>query len=1025
MIFAFEGSGAHVPGTGFVVISAAEEMTNASDMESLRAEHRRISEQLNIDVPTEEQSWASYRLIRSSYNLEGDQLHWLCCSLFVTCRQTVTPTVGNRNAVLQGNCVSLTRLLRLCRIKLHEFFTRISQWEEMASLPEENRKAIETLQHSFKVSMTIYGKFCELFMLVFRPPIQDEPKRGKKAKPVPCSTNRLHEFCWTLFIYAKHEYPEQSVDVVTSNNMMMCCLDLVYLNAISDGRRDIVNPDFAGLPEKFMDEGKIPLEPLCIIERLSEEGCSSEALATKNTLWKDVIENLFQNKVLRGDANSFTGLISLENFDDNFKSLNSRYDTFILSCGEFDERIALGQKLVENPAAAGNRIKSERTAPEPIPLCQQTPLSGRSRISNEECNKFTPISAANASVNKLRMKLRYDGEPQASLLELFKTCSPDPTSIIKRRIAAEREKFTKHMREQNWNPKSISARFDMIEALYYRLLENIIHAEIRRRAANIVLQLCCEDMFNRTLLVCSAEIVLYAHTLQPNFPWILDVFQMTPFIFYRIIEMVILNHNDLLTRDLIKHLTIIEEQCLDSLNWKSSSPLWTVMDNINYVITASHGVESSTDLSGITPHKPGDGSSSVTKSNNGHLSLGKLRFATVEPSPTSSTAVDPQDSEKGLANATPSAAVVPGKKVSNPDSAKKRLFKMDDDEPQPSTSRDSDPKPSNGEAEGDKKDPPKESVGPRTNLNQQLLSTLGFNSPLKLPVPNGSLSKQRPGFSSLNLFFRKYYGVAAVRMKELCNNLGLTSENIQSQIWTIFEYSIVVHSRDLMRDRHLDQMVMCAIYVFVKVTRQSITFSEIMKFYRNQPQSDSHVYRSVFMARTTPADQQEHNGTTNDRDEAGTENRVAPTDLAGVSMQHGAEERGDIIMFYNKIYVPLMQDFAIPFGKEGEQRSLMLSPPPRTPNRSLMQSPRQIDGRISLYVTPMDRSLNLKDSPGAITYLFDRSPAKDLDAINRIVKNTSIKRSLNDPESYEPSIGQLKPRRKNTKLDRLISDRQQ
>lgn len=924
-----------------MVISAAEEMTNASDMESLRAEHRRISEQLNIDVPTEEQSWASYRLIRSSYNLDGDQLHWLCCSLFVTCRQTVTPTVGNRNAVLQGNCVSLTRLLRLCRIKLHEFFTRISQWEEMASLPEENRKAIETLQHSFKVSMTIYGKFCELFMLVFRPPNQDEPKRGKKAKPVPCSTNRLHEFCWTLFIYAKHEYPEQSVDVVTSNNMMMCCLDLVYLNAISDGRRDIVNPDFAGLPEKFLDEGKIPLEPLCIIERLSEEGCSSEALATKNTLWKDVIENLFQNKVLRGDANSFTGLISLENFDDNFKSLNSRYDTFILSCGEFDERIALGQKLVENPTAADNRIKLERNAPESIPLCQQTPLSGRSRISNEECNKFTPISAANASVNKLRMKLRYDGEPQASLLELFKKSSQDPIPIIKRRIAAEREKFTKYMSEQNWNPKSISARFDMIEALYYRLLENIIHAEIRRRAGqtNIVWQLCCEDMFNRTLLVCSAEIVLYAHTLQPNFPWILDVFQMSPFIFYRIIEMVILNHIDLLTRDLIKHLTIIEEQCLDSLNWKSSSPLWTVMNNINYVIMASHGVESSTDLSGITPHKPGDGSSSVTKSNNGHLSL--------------------------------------------------------------------------------------ESVGPRTNLNQQLLSTLGFNSPLKLPVPNGSLSKQRPGFSSLNLFFRKFYGVAAVRMKELCNNLGLTSENTQSQIWTIFEHSIVVHSRDLMRDRHLDQMIMCAIYVFVKVTRQSITFSEIMKFYRNQPQSDSHVYRSVFMARTAPVDQQEQNSTTNDRDEAGTDNRVAPADLAGVSMQHGAEERGDIIMFYNRIYVPLMQDFAIPFGKEGEQRSLMLSPPPRTPNRSLMQSPRQIDGRISLYVTPMDRSLNLKESPGAITYLFDRSPAKDLDAINRIVMNTSIKRSLNDPESYEPSIGQLKPRRKNTKLDRLISDRQQ
>lgn len=909
-------------------------MTNANDVESLRTEHRRICEQLNIDVPTEEQSWAAYRVIRSSYNLDGDQLHWLCCSLFVTCRQTVTPTVGNRNAVLQGNCVSLTRLLRLCRIKLHEFFTKIRQWEEMASLPEENRKAIETLQHSFKVSMTIYGKFCELFMSVFRPPVQDEQKRGKKSKPVPCSTNRLHEFCWTLFIYAKHEYPEQSVDVVTSNNMMMCCLDLVYSNAIADGRRDIVNPDFEGLPNGFISEGKIPLEPLCIIEMLCEDGCSSEALATKNTLWKDVIENLFQRNVLRGDANSFTGLISLANFDENFKSLNSHYDTFILSCGEIDERIALGQKIVENPA----RVKSERDAPEPITLCQQTPLSGRSRISNEECNKFTPISAANASVNKLRMKLRYDGEPQASLQELFKSCPQDPTTIIKSRITNEREKFNRQMRKLNWNQKSTSARFDMIEALYYRLLENIIHAEIRRRGANVIWLVCCEDMFNQTLLVASAEIVIYAHNLQKNFPWILDVFQMPPFIFYRIIEMVILNHNDLLTRDLIKHLTIIEEQCLDSLNWKSSSPLWTVMDNIRYAIPASHGVESSADLSGITPHKPGDGS--VTKSSNGLVKL--------------------------------------------------------------------------------------ESVGPRTNLNQQLLSTLGFNSPLKLPVPNGSLSKQRPGASSLNLFFRKFYGVSAVRMKELCNSLGLTSEDTQKQIWTIFEYSIMHRSRELVRDRHLDQIIMCAIYVFVKVTRLPTTFSDIMKFYRNQPQSDSHVYRSVFMSRTTPADQPQQQQQPNDREE-GTEGRTAPTDLARVSMQHGAEERGDIIAFYNRVYVPLMQDFAVPFGT-GDQRSLMLSPPPRTPNRSLMQSPRQIDGRISLYVTPMDRSLNLKESPGAITYLFDRSPAKDLDAINRIVKNTSItgcKRSLNDPESYEPSIGQLKPRRKNTKLDRLISDRQQ
>ncbi|XP_055627696.1 retinoblastoma family protein-like isoform X2 [Toxorhynchites rutilus septentrionalis] len=981
-------------------------MTNQSDGEALRAEHRAICERLNIDGPTEERSWNSFRDIRKSYNLDGEQLHWLCCSLYVTCRQTVTPTVGNTNSVLRGNCVSLTRLLRLCNINLHEFFNKITHWIEMASLPEEHRSSIGHLQHSFAVSMSIYNKYCEVFTGVFLPPNADEQKRSKKSKPLPCSPNRLHEFCWTLFICAKAEYPEQSIDLVTSYNMLLCCLDLVYANAIAAGRKDIVNPDFEGLPKGFAISGEAPEQPVCIIEAMCEEGCSSDVVNTKNTSWKDVIEKLFHTKVLKGDVNSFMELISVTNFDDNLKALNGLYDTFILSCGEFDERIALGQKLVEN--ALASRIKSEQPAstgtPERMPLCRQTPLSGRNRISSNECNKFTPISTANASVNKLRMKLMgYDKEP---LRELFKSCVQDPKPIVMGRVAAEREKFLNRMRGQNWNQKSTAAKFDMIEALYYKLLENIIRAEMRRRPNNIVRELCCEDMFNKTLLVCSAEIVIYAHNLQQNFPWILNAFDMPPFIFYRIIEMVILNHNDLLSRDLIKHLTIIEEQCLETLCWISSSPLWVTMDNISYKVPTSQDVESSTDLSGITPHKPGD---SVSKSND-HVRL--------DSTPSTSTVTN--------------AAGSTGRKIPNPESAKKRLFKMDDDEPKPTTSGvapdDRTGNSTDSESSKEKKEQPKESIGPRSNLNQPFLATLGFNSPLKLPVPNGSLSKRRPGAGSLGLFFRKFYTLAAVRMKHLCVNLNLTTMEIQKQIWTIFEYSIVHCTKDLMRDRHLDQMLMCAIYVFVKIKKLNKTFTDIMKYYRSQPQANSHVYRSVFITRLTPEQveqqRQQQNGINgNPKEES---HRIPPTDLAGVSVQHGVEERGDIILFYNTVYVKLMQDFAIQFGNVDE-RSLILSPPPKTPNRSVLLSPKQVDGRISLYVTPMDRKSDLKESPNSITFMFDRSPAKDLEEINRIVKNTNIsscKRSLSDPDSYDHP-GSIKAMRKCKKWDRLISDRQQ
>ncbi|XP_055602488.1 retinoblastoma-like protein 2 isoform X2 [Uranotaenia lowii] len=916
-------------------------MTNQADEEALRTEHRAICEQLNTDVSTEERSWSAFRDIRSNYTLEGDPLHWLCCSLYVACRQTVTPTVGNTNSVLQGNCVSLTRLLRLCNIKFIEFDSKISQWIEMASLPENQRTAINNLQHSFTVSMSIYVKYCEIFPLIFLAPNTDEPKRGKKSKPVPCSPNRLFEFIWTLFICAKAEYPEQSGDLVSSYNMLLCCLNMLYANAIADGRKDIVNPTFEGIPEGFMS-GNIPEQPVCVIEALCDEGCGSNVLNTLNTSWKDVIEKFFQTNVLKGDQNSFTDLTTVGNFDDNLKSLNSLYDTFILSCGEFDERIALVQKL-DSPFLARfhNQQLNPIGTPEKIPLCQQTPLTGRARIiSNAECNNFTPISTANASVNKLRMKLTgYDGQPHGSLQELFRSVSRDPTTIVKSRLAGFREKFLAWMTQHKWNEKSAVAKYDMIEAVYYRLLENIVRVEQRRHHQNMIWQLCSEDMFNKTLLVCSAEIVIYAHNLQQNFSWILKAFEMPPFIFYRIIEMIILNHQDLLTRDVIKHLTIVEEQCLESLSWTSSSPLWTTMQKINYTVPTAQEVESSTDLSGITPHKPGD------------------------------SAVKINDQLKN------------------------------------------------------------ETLGPR-NLNQPFASTLDFNSPLKLPVPNGSLSKRRPGESSLKLFFRKFYTIAAVRMMHLCANLNLTSLDIQKQIWTIFERSIVNFSAELMRDRHLDQMLMCAIYVFVKVRRRNITFTEIMRCYRCQPQSSSHVYRSVFMRRVNPEQEQERqqqqSGASGNRNEEG--HRVNPNDLAGISVQHGEEERGDIIRFYNNVYVQLMQEFAMQFNN-AEEHSLVLSPPPR--GRSLMLSPRQIDARIPLYVNPMDRrNGDRKESPNSITYKFHCSPAKDLERINHIVRTPDLatcKRSLTDPDSYDPPglVGISKRMRNGKKLDRLISDRQQ
>lgn len=86
-------------------------------------------------------------------------------------------------------------------------------------------------------------------------------------------------------------------------------------------------------------------------------------------------------------------------------------------------------------------------------------------------------------------------------------------------------------------------------------------------------------------------------------------------------------------------------------------------------------------------------------------------------------------------------------------------------------------------------------------------------------------------------------------MCEICKSLNGSNSMDLQRIWTIFEYSTTKQSH-LLRDRHLDQMLMCAIYVYWR-NRDSakILFKDIMVAYRKQPQATSDVYRDVHMSK--------------------------------------------------------------------------------------------------------------------------------------------------------------------------------
>lgn len=92
-----------------------------------------------------------------------------------------------------------------------------------------------------------------------------------------------------------------------------------------------------------------------------------------------------------------------------------------------------------------------------------------------------------------------------------------------------------------------------------------------------------------------------------------------------------------------------------------------------------------------------------------------------------------------------------------------------------------------------------------------------------------------------------------------------------------------------------------------------------MKFYRNQPQADSHIYRSVFIEYIQEKSAAEK-AMTEDKDQANSKNNAAePEVVSGRNTIYGTESRGDIIYFYNKIFVPKMQQFAMRFSTSSSQ----------------------------------------------------------------------------------------------------------
>ncbi|XP_034666389.1 retinoblastoma family protein [Drosophila subobscura] len=550
---------------GAEVVSGA--VVTDDTLEITKAKYTNLCRELNMDSQTEEDGWSMYLDVGQRCVMEGDSTMWLCCALFAACRRSSTPTVIGQDAMVRGNCVSLNNLLRCCQMSIYDFKTKIKQWCDMANLTKEFVSEIAVLDRKFSITFTLYKRFRNIFDKIFNCPPNE--KRHSKYSSLhanhangKCSYIKLDDICWRLFLCAKNQKPSTTVDLVTSFNLMICCIDLIYNNVLAERRTDLINPKFDGLPSNWT-EMDFRANPHCILSYFCD--MTEEAKAMKATTFREIMSSFFQTMTIYGHERTMLGLLSNDNFERNLKSLNISYEQYVLSVGEFDERI-----LSAYDASDHTNLNDQALRPPATPLTRKQDLPAQPAMAGE---KFEPVLNATNNVKQLRAFDRIT-EPT----DYVKQAGEEVNAKLLKIIEGIKSKFLAH-----YPSGEAKSRFRLAKSFYFYLLDQILQAEIKNKPEFDLKRLLVQKIslvnFNITLMACCVELVLEAYKTELKFPWVLKCFSISAFEFQKIIEIVVRHgsHEGCLNRSLIKHLNSIEETCLERLAWASDSPVWDMI----------------------------------------------------------------------------------------------------------------------------------------------------------------------------------------------------------------------------------------------------------------------------------------------------------------------------------------------------------------------------------------------------------------------------------------------------------------
>ncbi|XP_055355417.1 retinoblastoma-like protein 2 [Paramacrobiotus metropolitanus] len=919
-----------------------------------------ILKEASVDQRIGQQVFAKLKqLQQENAPLEGDAMDWLIPGAYAFAISSKAPNFEHK--------VVLIKLLKATNMNVTNFYARVRKWTEMAALNPVVRDVISQSERYFQISRTVYERYDQIFLDIFRDPLDPEPiktpvaeklitlRRKQKvvAGPKIVQPIDVYVFTWDFFVYIRRLVPAARDDLLATYHLFLCVIDCIRTNVVSLKRPELLNLNSEALPKEAEEndgnERKFSLLPyLCS----HYDGVCKDCLGFYVNGFVPAMEAMVKEKAVFCDPVEFTGLLVPENYDKNLNSISSSYDYSIRVGSAVDERVLLVSRDVANPEAGGDpsnitdvtdilkhrrdlqsdhKRKLDSTdfkTPPPVmplpsvisssaPLTPASSCSALERREAEESKKTPALTSAVDLVNKLNsLCTGCLPAPSTNLVNILSQfCDNDISNDLVKQADLYREKLVSSYNEQE-DETGVSEnlarnRFNLAQVWHFKILEDVFIFERSRPVSNPdkLRKLAENEILQKGVFVFATEIVLYAHNCSKMFPWPLDVLELAPFDFVKIIELVV--RLEALPRTLVKHFGSVEESILEQYVWASNSPLWAEIQ--------SEKVLPAQDV--CWPHA-------------------------LEETPTSPVS-EPFFSPGGI--------------------GRKKEIKL--------------------------------LASPGPGQAPIAICSANGTEPQIFVSPGSPTTASKPKISSINLFFRKIYILAGARLRDLCDKLGFDSlvekdHHMFQRMFTLFEFCLTEHIT-LLRDRHLDQILMCCAYVVAKLESANAldrSFHQIMNAYRAQPQAESRVYRNVLI---DPDEEKKPDFRT----------RSQHSSSSTASDPEEGSNRGDIIKFYNKVFVRSTQGFIAKFSprKKMGTPGIALSPVPKISSNTAR---RQIHPATNVYVSPLKRETEYftPANPGGkvLTFTFGVSGQKDAFSIPNLDSPAKLKKPDNGTLSPSP-----------------------